>query len=334
MSGENSSALPPEASAVPPGVSVIIPAYNYAHFLPHAVDSALAQDYAPLEIIVVDDGSTDNTPEITARYGGRIRCIRQPNAGLSAARNTGLHAARHPFVAFLDADDVWLPGMVRRTMETFARLEKNFALVGCVSAFIDAEGRPFEIRKLYPDDDREITVRDILVSTRFAPSSVIARREVFETCGGFDPTLRSSEDRDMWIRVTARHRAFRLGRPLVQIRRHGNNMSRHADRMKSNMGRVIQKSRAAGVVPRGQFWFWMKVLSFYHFQTSLMFNGQRRRGRALGSLGLSLLLWPWFAGAHDLNQPGLFRLRTLARYLLDAVGGGAPPSAPATGPKI
>lgn len=318
-----SKEISPTLSVVEPsitfGVSVIIPAYNYAAFLPFAVDSALAQNYKSLEIIIVDDGSTDNTADIVASYGNRVRYIYQKNAGLSAARNTGILAAKHPFIAFLDADDVWLPSFVRRTMETFFKLGNDVGLIACVHDYIDSTGRPLHIRRHFLDHDCEISARDIIVSTRFAPSSVIARREVFDTCGHFDTSLRSSEDRDMWIRVAARYRAVRLPQPLVQIRRHGNNMSRHADRMKSNIAQVIRKSRENGIVPAWQLWFWMKVYSLYHFQTSLMFNGQRRRGKALASLCLSLLFWPWFQNEQALNQAPLFRSRALMRYILDSL---------------
>jgi len=318
MPGELSALTLPTneaSSTIPSGVSVVIPAYNYAGYLPFAVDSALAQNYSPLEIILVDDGSTDNTAEVAARYGDRIRYIYQPNAGLCAARNTGIQAASHSFVAFLDADDVWLPDMVRCAMMVFSRQGGDTALVACIHDYIDANGHPLSIRRLFPDGDREITTRDILLSTRFAPSSVIARREVFEICGNFDTTLRSSEDRDMWIRITTRYRAHRQSQALVHIRRHGANMSRHADRMKINMGRVIKKARQSGVVPRWQFWFWMKVYALYHFQTSLLFNAQGRHSRALASLGLSMLLWSWFVDQQEINQPKWFRARALISYL-------------------
>src|SRR5690242_10687505 len=96
-----------------PGVSVIIPAYNYARFLPQAIESALQQDYPEFEVLVVDDGSTDNTAEIAAVYSRadkRVRYLHQKNAGLPAARNTGIQHARFDFIGFLDADDAWLPG--------------------------------------------------------------------------------------------------------------------------------------------------------------------------------------------------------------------------------
>ena len=103
-----------------PLVSVILPAYNYAEYLPQAIDSALAQDWPAVEVIVVDDGSTDATPDVIASYGDRIRSVRRPNGGLNAATDTGIAAARGEFLTFLDADDTWRPGRVRLLAEALA----------------------------------------------------------------------------------------------------------------------------------------------------------------------------------------------------------------------
>src|SRR5690349_21494110 len=106
------------ASSTATSVSVIIPTYNYAHYLPCAIDSVLAQTQPAAEVIVVDDGSTDATREVCARYTDpRVRYVHQSNAGLSAARNTGLREARSPLVAFLDADDRWEPAFLGTTLE-------------------------------------------------------------------------------------------------------------------------------------------------------------------------------------------------------------------------
>src|SRR5205814_441931 len=130
-----------------PGVSVVIPAYNYARFLPKAIESALAQSHPSLEIIVVDDGSTDDTQAVVAQYTGpRVRCVRQQNAGLSAARNTGIREARFPYVAFLDADDEWHPNFLAACMEAFSKLGGGFGIVACGAERIDAAGDPLDTK--------------------------------------------------------------------------------------------------------------------------------------------------------------------------------------------
>jgi len=304
------------SSSLRPGISVVMPAYNYARFLPEAIDSALAQNYPNLEIIVVDDGSTDDTAQVVARYGSRVRYIHQPNAGLPAARNTGIHAATHPFVAFLDADDVWLPGMLDRVMDTFRTLPAEFGLVASKCIRFGVPGTPLNNKRLDAELYGEIGVQDILLQSRFSPSSVVARREVFEECGCFDPTLRSSEDRDMWIRIAARRRLHLIGEALIKSRVHPNNMSKNADRMKNSMRTVINKAWRARLVSPWELCFWLRVRANFFFQTSLLLNFQGRKLAAVRDLLISILLWPVFANPHQLNEPALFRLRTLVRILL------------------
>src|SRR5712672_3062654 len=131
--------MAPAAPSSAPAVSVVIPAYNYAHYLPQAIDSVLSQTHSALEVIVVDDGSTDATPQVCTQYSDpRVRSIRQPNAGLSAARNTGIREARFPCVAFLDADDRWQPTFLATVLHEWVRLDPTFVAVGTATARMDA----------------------------------------------------------------------------------------------------------------------------------------------------------------------------------------------------
>jgi len=305
------------------GISVVIPAYNYAKFLPQAVDSVLAQNWPAAEIIVVDDGSTDETPEVARRYGQRIRYIRQENAGLSAARNTGIQAATQTFVAFLDADDIWRPNLLEQAMRAFKSLPESFGIVACQSERIDEAGRPLPAVRGVADIDGEVTAADILLKSRFSPSSVVARRVCFETAGLFDTSLRSSEDRDMWIRIGTHWRIWvEAGRCLL-LRKHGLNMSGHAERMKINMGRVIRKAWSARVVSPARFWFWLQVLSIYRFQTAVMFAGVNRPGQAFKDILESLLLWPLPHSARRIGtNVHAIRWRTFAGISKQALVGG------------
>ena len=308
-----------------PGVSVIIPAYNYARFLPCAVESCLKQDYANFEVVVIDDGSKDNTREVMAKYGPPVRYIYQPNAGLSAARNSGIREARFDYVAFLDADDLLRPTHLSECMATFARLSPDYALLGCDYAVIDVDGQPLAHAVHAPVQPAEVTVQQILMRTRFSPTGAVARKEVFDQCGGFDSNLRSTEDRDMWIRIAARRRVWHVGKVLIEIRKHGNNMSNNADRMKSNMAAVIKKSYDAGVVPRSHICFWLQVFSYWRYQTSLIYNGIRQPLRAYQDLFISILLWPWFLNPAANGDRFLFRLRACVRYALHALKGPPAP---------
>lgn len=311
----------PNSLPTPPGVSVVIPAYNYARFLPFAVESCLRQDYPNFEVVVIDDGSKDNTRELMANYGPPVRYVHQANAGLSAARNSGIREARFEYVAFLDADDLLLPGHLGECMATFARLPADYALLGCDYAVIDVDGRPLAHAVHAPVPPGEVRLPDILMRTRFSPTGAVARKEVFALCGGFDTTLRSSEDRDMWIRIAARRRIWHVGKVLIEIRKHGSNMSNNADRMKNNMAVVLKKSYDAGVVPRSRFWFWLQVFSYWRFQTSLIYNGIHQPLRAYRDLFLSVIFWPWFLDPAANGNPLFFRLRAFVRYTLNAIRG-------------
>ena len=310
---------PQNSAASPPGVSVIIPAYNYAHYLPSAINSVLRQDYPVIEIIVVDDGSKDNCAEVVARYRDRVRYIHQENTGLSAARNTGIHVATHPFIAFLDADDIWRPGMLTRIIETFLRLPGEFAVVACPYILTDTVGIPLQDKRLDSKFFGEITMRDIVLKNRFYPSATVVRKSVFDECGFFDTTLRSSEDRDMWIRVAARHRVYLIKEPMALIRKHGTNMSRNADRMKQNMAKVIAKVRQSGVVSQGNSLFWRRVNSIYYYQTAWMYHDEGRPVAALRDLLVSLFSWPFWWSPNRLNENFLFRLRSGFTFLMAGV---------------
>jgi glycosyltransferase involved in cell wall biosynthesis len=309
--------LPRTSSAIQfPKVSAIIPAYNYAEYLSKAIDSVLSQTFVDYEVIVVDDGSTDNTAGIVAKYGERVRYIYQKNAGLSTARNTGIEAARGEYVAFLDADDAWLPDYLEKTVAKIGQLSPDFAIVASRNSFIDPQGTPLKLKRLAPEIDMEVLCHDIVFRSCFFPSAVVARRKALEACGGFNSALRSSEDRDMWIRIAARYRVFLQRERLVLIRRHSSNMSRNADRMKLNIAKVLRSAYQNRLVPRGDILFWMRTLSFYYFQTGWMHYDEGRRVSAAFDIVKSILLWPCYLAPKWVNEPLLFRLRSLIRFVL------------------
>jgi len=308
-----------------PGVSIVIPAYNYARFLPFAVESARSQDYPKFEVVVIDDGSTDNTAEVMKQYSAPVRYVYQENAGLSAARNSGIREAKYDFVMFLDADDELMPGMLRACMTRFATLGPDFGLIGCDCVFVDIDGKPMKITRRHPESEREITVKDILLRTRFSPTGAVCRKEVFDKCGGFDTSLKSTEDRDMWIRIATHYRVWHMGRQLVHIRKHGDNMSNNAARQSANMVVVLNKAYRSGAVPRSEFWFWRQVFSYQRFQAALIFNGIRKPLPAFWNLLCSIAICPWYFNHRDLGYPFLFRLRQGLRFLLTAITGRVKP---------
>ncbi len=177
-----------------PLITVVIPCYKQAHYLGEALESVLAQTHSRREIIVVDDGSPDNTTEVAARYTG-VRCISQSNQGLSAARNTGLRESTGEYLVFLDADDRLLPEALACGLERL-RMHPDCAFVAGQYRFIASDGTPLpETPKPYGRRNHYLALLHDNFITMHA--AVMYRRSVFETVGHFDVSLRAAEDYDI-----------------------------------------------------------------------------------------------------------------------------------------
>ncbi|MBI2048888.1 MAG: glycosyltransferase [Candidatus Liptonbacteria bacterium] len=202
-----------------PLISIIIPAHNAEKYIKEAVDSALVQTYENVEVIVVDDGSTDGTKNVLEPYvrDGKIKYVYQKNTGLAGARNAGIRTARGEYIAFLDADDLFLPEKVAEQVKV---LEENPDYGVCYSDlthFTDGQQRKFfHHRYHYPSGN----LFELLLHKQFInPLTVFARRSVFEKYGMFDETLRRSEDWDLWLRWShAGVKFFYLDKPLAYYR--------------------------------------------------------------------------------------------------------------------
>lgn len=212
-----------------PLVSVIIPSYNYGPLLPEAVASALSQrtDGLDVEVIVVDDGSTDNTPEVAGTLGGGVVYIRQKNQGLAAARNTGLRAARGDYAAFLDADDLYAEHLLAGQVQVFAENpDLDMVICRCVEK---KEGAG--VLHMWPLVSSHWDVHSC--HANLAPVHChLTRMGLVRRAGFFDTALKSCEDHDFWLRchgLGARVGVNPLG--LVIYRKHGDNMTHNAERM-------------------------------------------------------------------------------------------------------
>ena len=203
-------------------VSVILPAYNAAVYLPYAIDSVLAQAYAEWEIVIVDDGSTDHTGAVVDSYrpklGDRLQYLHQPNRGVSAARNTGIRAARGKFIALLDADDVWLPHRLERGVEAMDA-DPAAGLVHARVARIDTRGLVTGQLKVQP---KYLSGRIAShIYTRHAHlicTTVIFRKSCLETAGWFDEAMQTTEDRDLWFRIALRYKIAYIDEVLAYYR--------------------------------------------------------------------------------------------------------------------
>ncbi|MFO7840140.1 MAG: glycosyltransferase [Desulfosalsimonadaceae bacterium] len=195
-----------------PKISVVIPAYNRAWALGRAFDSVLAQDFPDFELLVVDDGSDDDTRALLEAYGSRLTWIAQSNQGVSAARNRGVARAAGDLVAFLDSDDYWYPQKLR-----------------VQAAFFDArpDARICQTQEIWIRNGRRVNpgrrhakpAGDIFVPSLslclVSPSAVMLKKSLFEEMGGFDEALPACEDYDLWLRVSARYPVHLIDRPLV-----------------------------------------------------------------------------------------------------------------------
>lgn len=220
-------------------ISVVIPTYNHVRFLADAIQSALEQSYPTVEIIVVDDGSTDNTYALVESFGDRVHYIWQENRGLSGARNTGIAAAQGEYIALLDADDFWEPNY----LETVHRVLAADPQLGAVYSglqFVNSKGErlPQPCVSIVPSDQLYDRLLD---GEFFAPSAVLVRRTCFDQVGVFDLALRASEDWDMWLRVAQVYGFAGVAQPLLNYRVHGSNMSGDPEYMLRYQTMVVRK---------------------------------------------------------------------------------------------
>ncbi|PSM46076.1 glycosyl transferase family A [Chroococcidiopsis sp. CCALA 051] len=224
-----------------PKVSVIIPAYNSIAYLPATLDSVLRQTFTDFEVLIVDDGSSDNT----AAWGSqiqdrRIQFITQANQGTCAARNTGIALAQGEYIAFLDADDLWHPTKLAKQVR-YLDEHPEVGLVYTWTALIDPEGRP--TGRIFASRDRgdvwqQLVQRNITESG----SSFMMRRCCFETVGVFDTTLSHVGDWDMCLRIAARYKFGAIEEPLVYYRQYSNSMSKNWQRVEKCFYTVLDKA--------------------------------------------------------------------------------------------
>jgi glycosyltransferase involved in cell wall biosynthesis len=216
-----------------PRLSVIVPAYNAANFIRDAIRSIEEQDYPTLEIIVVDDGSTDATREVVAGHNGAIRYVRQENQGAAGARNHGLSLARGSLITFLDADDVWTPSALKLLTEHLHDSPQTDVVLGRV-----------QYTRLLTDSTGEHRMEafgDPCISFSF--DAGVFRRQIFERIGTFDASLRSSEDVDWFMRAReARVMIDVLEDVVLFYRRHGRNLTQDRDTSHRDLAHALKQS--------------------------------------------------------------------------------------------
>lgn len=258
---------------MPPLVSVIIPTYNRATWLMEAVASVLAQRYRPLQLIVVDDGSNDDTAQRLAPWRHRLLLLRQENRGVSAARNRGVAAAGGQLIAFLDSDDLWLPDklacqvafMQRQPAALICQTEERWIRNGVRVNPRQRHAKPAGM--IF-----EASLALCLVS----PSAVMLRRTLFEAMQGFDEHLPACEDYDLWLRIACRHEVHLLPEPLA-IKRggHPDQLSRMPALDRFRIASLARLIRQGCLTPAQN----QAALAMLRQKCAIYAQGCRRRGR-------------------------------------------------------
>jgi len=257
----------------PVSVSVVLPVFNRSQWVCEAVDSVLAQTMRDFELIVVDDGSTDATPDALRHYGDRLRLLHQQNRGVSAARNRGVRHGRGKWIAFLDSDDVWLP---EKLAAQAAFLQRRPAARICQTEEIwirnSVRVNPGRRHRKPSGDIFTASLALCLVS----PSAVMMEKSLFMETGGFDESLPAAEDYDLWLRISLRHPVYLIDEPLV-VKRGG-----HADQLSKTPGidryriRALEKILDGGALSQARYRAAEAVL---REKCAIYAGGCRKRGR-------------------------------------------------------
>lgn len=259
-----------------PTVSVVIPAYNAAIYLPKTIESILQQSFQDFEILVVNDGSTDDTVKHVSSFTDcRVKLINQENQGCATARNTGVLAAKGEYIAFLDSDDLWEPTKLEKQVQC---LDKNpdFGLVYTWVDFSDREAKPTgKVRKVFAEGN---VFQEMLTCNVVSCGSVpLVRRECFDTIGLFDTDLWTAEDKDLWLRISTRYPFGLIKEPLVYYRQHPSSKSSKGFKRREQDFQRIMGKVPDNLMPKNSL-LWKKVYS----QQYLYFAWRAYEGRSYG----------------------------------------------------
>ena len=263
-------------------ISVIIPAYNAAGFLPRCLNSVFAQTLKPHEIIVVDDGSSDDSARVAAELGAIV--VRRPNGGLSAARNTGIQNSTGDWIALLDADDLWAPDKLERQIE---KIDANTVLVYTGIRIFDDNGVRSELPAMDP-----VAVRKVLrYRNPITPSTALIRRDAVLRDGGFREDIRACEDWEMWNRLQHLGEFRAVSEPLTDYYVYPQSLSANPERMLTALDRIIDTTllRDLGGIQR---WMWRRRIRAMQLSSAGLIARDNGLKGEFGYMIRSLRAWP------------------------------------------
>lgn len=232
-----------------PLVSVIIPNYNYERYIGKAIESALSQTHSAVEVIVIDDGSTDGSRSVISTYGGQVQTCFQENQGLPAARNSGIQQARGEFLLFLDADDWLLPGGVADLLQGFSQFPDAGIVFGDVEMTRDDEST--FAKNTFAES--QVAFDFLLRENPIIVSGTLLRKTALIEAGLFNPAFRQCEDYDLWLRIALRYPIHHVGSTVARKRSHDEQLSGNIIRQ-LNWELRIKEALAATVRVPGVCW--------------------------------------------------------------------------------
>jgi glycosyltransferase involved in cell wall biosynthesis len=286
-------------------ISVVIPAYNASRFIAETLESVLAQTLQPDEVLVIDDGSTDDTAAIAESFAPRVRVYRRSNQRQAAARNFGVQQATSEWIAFIDHDDLWEPNKLERQMAELARHpEADLCYTG--HALLMQKGDTATIGRVVHAPPAKDIRRSLYEKWTFLPSSVLIRRSTLTAVNGFDPTIcQGNEDYELWLRLLHAGAKFAVCRePLIQYRRHERNTLKNMAWFKE--GIVIYRRHVLPNLPILTGWaMYLKYLSEKEGDVAYTLREQGNPAH-LAMMTRSVLHWPF-------NDP--YRYKTLIHML-------------------
>lgn len=263
-------------------ISVVVPAYNAERFLARCLASVFAQTLKPHEVIVVDDGSTDNTAALAAQLGAKV--VSRPNGGLSAARNTGIQSASGEWIALLDADDLWAP----------TKLERQAACIRIDTILVYTGIRYFDDSGIHgenPAIDARFAKKMLRYKNPITPSTVLARRSSLLSNGGFREDIRACEDWEMWFRLQCQGQFHAVAEPLTDYYVYPGSLSANPDKMLVALDQILDTTLLAGLYGPSR-WLWRRRILAVQLASAGLIARDNGLKHELRYLLRSLAAWP------------------------------------------
>jgi glycosyltransferase involved in cell wall biosynthesis len=270
-----------------------VAAYNASAYVRTAIEGVLAQTIGDIEVIVVDDGSIDNTAQVVQAIADeRVRYVYQVNQGPSAARNAGIRLARGEFVAFLDSDDRWMPSKLEAQLDRFKEVP-GAGLVHCTTIIVDNDGH---VQRCQAASLEGYALDALLMGNKIATSSVMVPRHVFDRVGGFDESISRGEDWEMWLRISALFPIAAVSKPLVVYTLVPDSLAKNTPFLLKDCLSVVRKAFSSYGAHRNHLR--RQVMARVHFGAGVGFGTSGHCSDARKELVRALCYYPLIPGAY------------------------------------